>query len=54
MNGIVLCLGEKGFILSSYITFSTRQNCECNKMKNKRYHSVGTFPKSNIKVKKAA
>jgi hypothetical protein len=50
MNGTVLCLGEKGTILSSYITFSTRQNRECNKMKNKKYHTVGKLPKSNIKI----
>jgi len=36
-------------MLYIYITFSTSQNYECNKMK-KKYHTVGTIPKSNIKI----
>ena len=50
LNAIVICLAEKGVIVPSYITFSTSQNYECNAMKSKKYHTVGTIPKSNIKI----
>ena len=40
LNAIVLCLGGTGVIVTPYITFSTSQNCECNAIKSKLYHTV--------------
>ena len=34
----------------SSIRFLFSENIYINKMKNKKYHTVGTIPKSNIKI----